>query len=326
MKTAIIGAGFIADFHADAYRHHAGATLAGVCDVDREKAEALAEKHGCAAYSDAAAMLDELRPDAVSVCLPTFLHEEYVTLALSSGAHVLCEKPFALTLEACERMTRRAEEAGRVLMVGQVLRWWPEYRLIAEELRSGLYGRLRFIQAQRLQHSARGGWFIDPERGGGALFDLYVHDTDFVCSILGTEPADICAHGFRGASGAWRQVSTTFRWESGAVAQIGACSQMPEGYPFTAMFRAEFEDACLEYRFRAPVNIQRGVPVTAEFLRYRDGRTEALPTAEDAQGRAFRDEIGAFLRGADEGVSPLPARESTAVMALIHRVKGKLEA
>ena len=63
---------------------------------------ALTGRYGCAWYADAKTLLEKERPQLVSVCLPTYLHREYTVMALLSGAHVLCEKPLALTIEDCE--------------------------------------------------------------------------------------------------------------------------------------------------------------------------------------------------------------------------------
>lgn len=102
MKAAILGAGFIAEFHAQGYAHAKDVTLCAVCDTDEAKARALTGRYGCAWYADAKTLLEKERPQLVSVCLPTYLHREYTVMALLSGAHVLCEKPLALTIEDCE--------------------------------------------------------------------------------------------------------------------------------------------------------------------------------------------------------------------------------
>ena len=170
MKAAILGAGFIAEFHATGYAALEGVKLCAVCDSDPLKAQTLAERFHCAWYTEASALLTEQKPDLVSVCLPTFLHADYVCMALESGAHVLCEKPLALTMEDCERMQRGAEACGRILMTGQVLRWWPEYQTIASHIRR--LGAPLFIRAQRLQHPSRIGWQMQKILGVPEEYEL----------------------------------------------------------------------------------------------------------------------------------------------------------
>lgn len=322
MRAAIIGAGFIADFHAEGYRA-AGVELAAVCDTNGERARQLADQYGCRAYTDAAEMLRAEQPEAVSVCVPTFLHEDCVLAALNAGAHVLCEKPLALTMESCQRMKQVAEEAGRVLMTAQVLRWWPEYQTITRQIQR--LGRPDYIATQRLQHASRTTWLAHPEKGGGALFDLFVHDLDFVCSLMGYEPALESALGYRGEGGSWRSLCVTLRWPDGTGARIEASNRMPPSFPFTAAFRADYPSACLDYQFHAPVNIQRDAKTDASFRLFENGEVQALPITPNAQSEAFCQEIAAFVNGIPTGQSPLPVADTLRVMALVHRVKERLE-
>lgn len=323
MKAAILGAGFIAEFHATGYTALDDVELCAVCDTDASKAQALAKRFGCAWYTDASVLLEEQKPELVSVCLPTFLHAQYVCMALENGAHVLCEKPLALTLEDCERMQRKAKVCSRILMTGQVLRWWPEYQTIASHIRR--LGTPLFIHAQRLQHPSRVGWQMQPALGGGALFDLFVHDMDYILGLMGTDAQIESANGSRGKEGAWRRVCATLRWSNGCHAAVEACSQMPKRYPFTASFHAEYPEAALDYRFRTAVNIQLDAKADTELYLYDQGEVTALPLAPNAQETAFLAEIAAFVQGVRTGVSPLPAEETIAVMRVVHRVKTLLE-
>lgn len=324
MKAAVLGAGFIAPFHAMGFSR-AGCTVCAVCDTDESRARALAERFGCAWYTDARALFNEQQPELVSVCLPTYLHREYVEMALEAGAHVLCEKPFALTMEDCLAMQSAAKKAGRLLMIGQMLRWWPEYAAIAEEVRR--LGAPLHIRARRLQHPSRpGSWHMMKDLGGGALFDLFVHDVDFVLSLMGTDAQVVCANGSRGGGGSWRRVSAVLRFPSGTHAEIEACSQMPPGYPFTADFVAQYPEAAIDFRFRTAVNISPGAKLETAFTLYDGSGAHPLPLSENAQEQAFDAQLAAFVRGAQSGVSPLPAEESVSVMRVIHKIKDLLEA
>lgn len=323
MKAAIIGAGFVADFHADSYQQMDQVELVAICDVDASKAEDMAFKYKCKDYTIAEDMLVTEKPDLVSVCVPTFLHETYVNMALVHGAHVLCEKPLALTMEACLRMAETAESKRRILMTGQVLRWWPEYQQISKEI--GRMGRPSFLAAQRLQHAGRTSWLADPRKGGGALFDLYVHDLDFICSLLGYSPKIEAVSGTAGVEGSWRNLCSLMRWPDGVCAKIESSNLQPVKYPFTAYFRADYPAACLQYEFRAPVNIQRDAIAKTEFLLFESGEVQQLAVAQNAQVSAFSKEIEAFVHGVEQGESPLPIENTLAVMNLVHRAKAMLE-
>lgn len=325
MKAAILGAGFISEFHAEGYRAAQDAELVAVCDTDESKARALAERYGCAWYTDAWRLLKEQQPDLVSICLPTHLHREYTCMALRAGAHVLCEKPLALTMEDCEAMADAAAAAGRVLMTGQVLHWWPEYTRIADEINR--LGAPLYVQARRFQHASRpDGWHLQRDLGGGALFDLFIHDMDFLMSLFGTNAEVVAANGSRGGGDSWRRVTASLRFPGGVYATVEACNQMPEGYPFTAAFHAQYPHAALDYRFRTAVNIGLDAKAETEFLLYDRGGIQSFKPEADAQAQAFRAEIAAFIRSVQTGVCALPIEESVRVMRVIHCVKDMMEA
>ena len=324
MKAAILGAGFIAEFHAQAYLASPDAKLCAVCDVDVEKAKALAGRFGCAWYGDVRELLEKERPELVSVCLPTYLHRECVCMALGYGAHVLCEKPLSLTQEDALAMRTTAEQTGRVLMCAQVLRWWPEYVQIAGEMRR--LGAPLFVHARRFQHASREGWHQQENLGGGALFDLFVHDLDFVLSVLGTDAQVIAVQGSRGRGGSWRRVTAQLCWPGGACAQIEASSQMPKGYPFTVAFHAQYPEAAIDYRFRTAVNLSLDTKPETELLLYDQGCVRELPIAGDSQAQAFCAEVDAFISGVKDGGAALPIEETIAVMDVLHRIKAMLEA
>ena len=321
-KAAIIGAGAISGFHGDAWHHLPGVELCAVCDQDLERARALAEKFGGRVYANVTEMLSAEKPEMVSLCLPTFLHREYACLALEAGCHVLCEKPMALTMQDCEQMAETARRTGRVLMVGQVLRFWPEYVTLRRELLR--LGKPDYLFARRIQHSSRGGGFHAPNRSGGALYDLLVHDLDFVSSLWGV-PELVSANGNRGPEGSWRRVNVSLRLPSGPFIQLEACNRMPAGFPFTVGFRAEYPEAALDYRFQTATNIGLEAKADSAFFRYERGEIIPLETPADAQTQAFRAEIAAFAQGCAEGRSPIPPEETLQVMERLHEMEKALE-
>ena len=97
LKIAVVGAGFAGRVvHLPGYRASL-VPVAALCDLDEERARALAKEHSIPqVYTDWRAMLAEVQPDIVSVCLPNVFHHELTIAALEAGAHVLCEKPLAI--------------------------------------------------------------------------------------------------------------------------------------------------------------------------------------------------------------------------------------
>ena len=94
--------------------------------LSEKQGKDLAEFAGCDWYNDGESMLNTVDIDIVDICLPTFLHEQYVLLAAGHKKHVICEKPVTLSLESLDRMIAATKAAGVEFAVGQVVRFWPE--------------------------------------------------------------------------------------------------------------------------------------------------------------------------------------------------------
>ena len=155
-------------------------------DVDLPKAEALAATYGAQAFGSVEALLSS-GVEAVSVCLPSALHRSITEEALQMGCHVLCEKPMALSVADCDAMMEAARIAGRRLSVAQVVRFFPEFANAHSLVQSGGVG------APAVVRTRRGGgfpgwssWFGDEAQSGGILFDLAVHDIDWLLWTFGS--------------------------------------------------------------------------------------------------------------------------------------------
>jgi myo-inositol 2-dehydrogenase/D-chiro-inositol 1-dehydrogenase len=164
---------------SDAYRQVAEARLVAVADIVRAASERLAGKYEipviCENYQD---LLASDRVDAVLVCVPTHLHEEVVLAAAQAGKHIFCQKPMALTVEQCVRMTEAAKAKDLVLQVGFMLRFTPPFVEVKELIESGEIGDLIAIRSAVFGWLPNDEWFYDPQRGGGVLIDTIIHSFD----------------------------------------------------------------------------------------------------------------------------------------------------
>lgn len=328
MKACIIGAGFIAANHASSYTSLPGITLCGICDIRAEAAMAMANQYHCRAFCDAMEMLSQCKPDLVSVCVPTHLHREAACIAMAGGADVLCEKPLALDLSDCLAMQEFANNSGRRIMAAQVLRFWPEYALMHEMIGDGAIGTLRRLQAQRIAHSTRGDWFGDPLKGGGALFDLLVHDLDYAVSLLGSRVISLFAQGYQNKQGSWIHVNVLLKWEGGVQVSLEAAGDMPPGFPFTMSFRADGDEGTLDLCSQSKQNIAKSPDAHTRLIYFKDGETRALNAGSFPQGsnvEAFLRQIRAFAHGSETGHLPIPFEQSICVMYLIHQIRQSLQ-
>lgn len=190
-KVCIIGCGMIANSaHIPAYKaNEKDYKIVAVCDNFAENAKKTAESNGIDKwYTNPEEMLKAEQPDVVSVCAPNMLHKEFVMLALSYGANVLCEKPLELSYREAKEMFAYAEKQGKLLMACQSIRFLPE-RLKAKELiDKGELGDVYYAQMSRIRRRGIPTWgkfHIKAYSGGGALVDIGIHGIDSAIWLMG---------------------------------------------------------------------------------------------------------------------------------------------
>jgi predicted dehydrogenase len=127
------------------------------------------------------------KPEAVSIAVPTVLHEEVGIAALEAGAHVLMEKPIAATVEAGRRLIVKAKEVGRQLMVGHIVRFNPAIQALKQKLDAGELGRIFQVFCRRA------GPFPVRIQDVGVVVDLAPHDVDLMRFLVGADPVRIYA-------------------------------------------------------------------------------------------------------------------------------------
>ncbi|MBK35649.1 MAG: hypothetical protein CME26_09005 [Gemmatimonadetes bacterium] len=188
VRVAIIGAGNNAAGHAKSLDAIEEVQIVGITDPATDRAEGLVAEVGGKAYDDHRAMLEAEKPDAVWICSPCFLHARQTIDSAEAGAHVMCEKPMALSLEDCDRMIATARDAGTKIMVDQSTRFMPALVEMKNILDSGRCGD--FVKSWSIRESYHvikneANWRLDFDKSGGIPFEWEVHEIDFVRSIGG---------------------------------------------------------------------------------------------------------------------------------------------
>ncbi len=187
IKIALLGCGRIAKRHSDLLGggHIKGATLIGVCDVNREKADAISSRYDVPAYYDLEQMLAQREIDVVSVLTPSGLHPIHAIAIAKAGKHVIVEKPMALRLEDADAMIEACDAAGVKLFVVKQNRFNVPVVKAREALDAGRFGRLvlgtvrvRWCRDQSYydQDAWRGTWAYD----GGVLANQASHHIDML--------------------------------------------------------------------------------------------------------------------------------------------------
>ncbi|WP_440896747.1 Gfo/Idh/MocA family protein [Amphibacillus sp. Q70] len=202
LRVAVIGCGSIARFrHLVEYEANPNVEIVAVCDIIPERAEEMAEQYSAEAFTDYQDLLEQSKPDVVSVCLPNHLHAPVSIAALEAGAHVLCEKPMATSYEEGQAMITAAKENDRKLMIGHNQRFVASHQKAKELIATGELGKIYSFKTT-FGHGGPEGWSIDGKESWffrkdeafiGAMGDLGVHKADVVRYVLGEEITEVSA-------------------------------------------------------------------------------------------------------------------------------------
>ena len=172
LKTAVIGVGSMGKNHARIYWELSNVDLVGVADFDEATSDLIANKYGTKAYYDYRDLLDEAKPDAVTLAVPTIYHHDVALEIIDRGIPLLIEKPIAYTIEEGQSIIDAAKRKNVKLMIGHIERFNPAILTLKEHINQGNLGRIFQMDAHRQ------GPFPARIADVGVVVDLAVHDLD----------------------------------------------------------------------------------------------------------------------------------------------------
>jgi UDP-N-acetylglucosamine 3-dehydrogenase len=187
LGVAVIGTGQWGKNHARVYKELTSTELIAVCDLNPERAKAMATQYGVKAYSDSAQMLKDKSIEAVNVCTWSTILAKEAIKALNAGKHVLVEKPMATNTQQAQKLVKTAQENGLHLTVGFLMRFIPGLQIIRQLVENKKIGELVCATAKRVSQ-----W---PERIGdvGVVKDTAIHDIDVMRFISNEDPISVYA-------------------------------------------------------------------------------------------------------------------------------------
>ncbi|MCG8515692.1 MAG: Gfo/Idh/MocA family oxidoreductase [Halanaerobiales bacterium] len=324
IKVGIIGAGFMGKTHGKVYNQLKNTELVGIADLSSDIGKQYAEDYRCSYYQNINELISREDIDIIDICLPTFLHEKYVIEAANEGKNILLEKPFTLTKESADRIYETVNKAGVKFMVGQVLRFWPEYVKIKDCYEQGDLGKMRMIYANRLAQMPNWSeWFQDESKSGGGLFDLHLHDIDYVIHLLGAVE-EVYAVGQQSTSG-WNHIISSLTFSNGVRACIEGSNKMTTNYPFTMNFRGTGDKGTIEFKFEAGFNLENRDSAQNSLVFYQESKSPRLLTVEKQD--AYYNEIKYFADCVDNNwpIEVITLKESKYVLDVVLAIKKSLE-
>jgi predicted dehydrogenase len=333
VRVGLLGIGFMGWIHWLAYRQVAGIEVTAVCTRDEKKRQGdwrgikgnfgppgeQVDLTGIRVHDQLEQLLADPDVDVVDICLPPGMHADVACQALEAGKHVFCEKPMALTTDECDRMLDAARKSGKLLLIGQVLPFFPEYAYALAAIQRGDYGKPLGGFFKRVISDPS--WipdFYDPRKVGGPLVDLHVHDAHLIRILFGM-PRGVVSQGRRRGE-VVEYCASLFQFEDASLvvsSNSGVIAQ--QGRAFTHGFEIHCERATLQYEFAvAGDQAELLMPLT---IFHADGSVERPDLGESDGLAAFYHEVDE-VRGAieDERSSPiLSGQLARDAIVLCHR-------
>jgi predicted dehydrogenase len=198
-------------------------------------------------YRALAEVLADPEVDLVDLCVPTPLHPKQSIAALKAGKHVLCEKPLALNSAQARKIVQAAKSAPGFFMPAMCMRFWPGWSCLKQVVTEKPYGKILAARFRRM--SPLPSWskatYASGNQTGGALFDLHIHDTDFVQFLFG-RPASVFSTGVTSGGGSVDHVVTQYNYAGGPAVVYAEGSWLLNGN-FSMSYTVLCERATLDF-------------------------------------------------------------------------------
>ncbi len=319
VNVAVVGLGFMGVTHLRAYQQQAhNARIVAVCDAIRLPVKGVLKGvAGNIKKSDdihlgsavqVATRLEEVLAnpivDLIDLCTPTPLHPAQAAAALKAGKHVLCEKPLARTSAEARKLAKVALSSRGFIMPAMCMRFWPGWSWLKDNVQKGPFGPILAARFRRL--SEMPGWSKATYSGGtdlgGALFDLHIHDTDFIYFLFG-RPQTVFSSGVTSKSGAINHVTTHYNYAKGPAVYAEGSWLLAKG--FEMAYTLHFERATIDF------DLARGPEALRITMMGKSPRIMKL-----GSGDGYRAEIAYMLKSIQEHRKPTVVTPNDAINVL----------
>jgi len=308
MEAAVIGVGYLGQFHAEKYASSELAELVAVVDEDRARAEEVAQALGVQALTDYR-QLPELGVECASVVTPTTTHFEIASWLLENGIHTLVEKPVTDRLDHAQQLIEIAKRNERTLRVGHLERFNPAFRAMKQVLTNPM-----FFEARRIAPFSGRAFDVD------VMTDLMIHDVDIIAHLVGRPLERIEAVGVPVLTDSVDIANARLTFEGNIIANITASRAALASERSIRVFQPDvylslnFEKKKLKVYERTTELDSKGfrrIRVEEQHVEERD---------------ALAHEIEAFLKAIHEGRPPeVPGEDGLRALELVTQIRDAIE-
>lgn len=314
INVAVVGLGFMGVTHLRCYQKIPRARIVAVCDPTRlpengvlagvngniQKSAALVLAADVKSYREFSELLADKNVDVIDLCSPTALHPAQTIAALKVGKHVVCEKPLAKNSVEAKKVLAVAAASKKFLMPAMCMRFWPGWAELKKIVTGKTYGNILAANFRRL--SAKPAWGNNGVHAGGALYDLHIHDTDFVNYLFG-RPESVFSTGVQDKAGNIDHVVTQYFFPCGPM--VSAEGSWLAATGFNMAFTLHCERATIDFDFA------RG----AAALQISEAGKK-IRTVKLADGDGYGAELKYFLDCVARGEKPAVVTARDCVTAL----------
>ena len=286
--------------------------LVAVASRSQQSATAYAkEKKIPRAHGSYEALLADPDIDVVYISLPNHLHPEWTIKAVEAGKHVLCEKPLALSVDEVEAVQAAARTNGRVVAEAFMYRHHPQTLKVQELVNSGSLGTVKLVRGSfSYVLSREGDVRLNPEWGGGSIWDIGCYPISYARSVLGQEPLEVFGHQVIGPSGIDDTFVGQMRFANDVLMQFDSSFVIP----FHVYMEIVGSEGTLSVPSPFKPNENEKIYIT------RDGRTETIKIkGQELYIGEVEDMADAILLGKEPRISLNDTR------ANVHAIKCLLE-
>lgn len=232
LRVVVLGAGRFGALHVRTFIE-SGATVVGLADLRPDRLAEVAGRHGVERTStDALALVRDLEPDLVVVATDEATHSDLTDGALDVGAHVLVEKPFAMSMQRAQATMQRARAGGREVVAGHISRFAEPYSALRRAITGGSIGTLWSL---RLRRDFSRSWYEDFGGRVNPVWESCIHDVDLALYLTSASVRRVQAMRSEAAGDAAPSVvSALAELDDGVMVTIETAWTIPRTGPHTA--------------------------------------------------------------------------------------------
>ena len=304
VKIGIVGAKFAGGFHMDVWKTIPGAEVDAIADLSEEARTDFQKKHGIPkAYSSGADLVRDPDIDVVDICVPNFLHAEIAAAAMEAGKNVICEKPFATTMEDAHKVLEAHTKSGTRFFYAEDWLFVPALQRMETIIKNGGIGNLLYLKGKEVHNGSHSPYAKTIKFcGGGSLIHLAVHPIGYFIHLLGM-PSKVT--GFCSPGGGKNFIHKDFEgedWAAGIMDFPNGEKAFIEGNYIT---KGGMEDIVEVYgsdgrirvdlTFGTPLSVfsMEGIDYAVEKAEFTQGWTR--PAIDENESLGYRNELAHFL-------------------------------